>query len=259
MIKKYLPNEYPGLIDELMRRDAVLNEKVKNLERIIQNQGAVAPLPRLDPTTYPEPYEGQRGIDVADEQHTWYSDGTWRKPTAGGIPIWFVTLNQNQDGLGFGPEAIDWTGAAESGSWPDGSWEIDGNGNIQINEGGFYSITFETSGFVAGTDEVINAEEQISSTQQNWWSTNKSGSGNQVRAYAKQLIRANEAGNYNIPGVAPFQVETFLALDDADAPVVFSTELTYVKDGFSDEYPAASFPNFNSYVIIVGWGNFLPF
>lgn len=83
--KKYFPNERTGLIDEILRRSSILEQKVRDLERELANQDAPAPLPRIDPLTYPTPYEGQRAIDVVDEQHTWYSNGQWRKAGVFGL------------------------------------------------------------------------------------------------------------------------------------------------------------------------------
>lgn len=88
--QKYLTNEASGLLDEILRRNSALEKQIADLEREVRNQDTPAPLPRIHPLTYPEPYEGQRAIDVTDEQHTWYSNGMWRK--GGGSSIFEVKV-----------------------------------------------------------------------------------------------------------------------------------------------------------------------
>jgi hypothetical protein len=71
----------------LLRRQAALESHITDLERQIANFDSPAPISRVDPVTYLNPYEGQRAVDPADEQHMWYSNGQWRK--AGGLTIPF--------------------------------------------------------------------------------------------------------------------------------------------------------------------------
>lgn len=90
--EKYIENRDPDIFGEMMRRQASMEQQLDDLKRELRNQNAAPPLSRIDPTTYPDPYEGQRAIDVADEQHTWYSDGQWRKAAAGGIALYEIKV-----------------------------------------------------------------------------------------------------------------------------------------------------------------------
>ena len=91
---KYLPHESDDLIDELLRRNAVLERQVIGLDRRLKTQGGGTPLHRLDIANYPQPYEGQRAIDIQDEQHAWYSNGQWRK--AGGAVLFIKVKGDRQ-------------------------------------------------------------------------------------------------------------------------------------------------------------------
>lgn len=79
---KPLVNEEGDVIGELYRRIASVEAYCNDLERMIRNYDSPQPISRVDPVSYLNPYEGQRAIDPADEQHMWYSDGRWRKAIA---------------------------------------------------------------------------------------------------------------------------------------------------------------------------------
>jgi hypothetical protein len=88
---KYLPNESSDLIDELLRRNAMLDRRINSLESILRIQGGGTPLHRLDILNYPQPFEGQRAIDVLDDQHAWYANGEWHK-AGGGQAIYEILV-----------------------------------------------------------------------------------------------------------------------------------------------------------------------
>lgn len=90
---KYFSNEDPDPVGALWQENARLTKRISDLEREVRNVYSVPALPRIDPITHPNPYEGMRGIDVADEQHTWYSNGTWRKAKAG--PTYHIKMNSD--------------------------------------------------------------------------------------------------------------------------------------------------------------------
>jgi hypothetical protein len=66
-------------IEDIQRRLSAVETYANDLERRVANLDSPQPLPRVDPVSYLNPYEGQRAIDPADEQHMWYSNGQWRK------------------------------------------------------------------------------------------------------------------------------------------------------------------------------------
>lgn len=105
--RKYLPNEAVGIIDEILRRNSTLEKRIRDLERRVANQDSPQPLPRIDPTTYPAPFEGQRAIDITDEQHTWYSDGEWRK-AGGGVGLYEIKVFEDPVVVAVGDMAFDW-------------------------------------------------------------------------------------------------------------------------------------------------------
>lgn len=125
---KYLPQEASDQIDELFRRIAVQDRQIEKLDRRLKAQGG-SPLQRLDITTYPVPHEGQRAIDPADEQHTWYSNGAWRKCSTSWCRV------------GFEGE-YDFAG----GSYPTWDW-----GSATFTS----FITNDAAAFVEDTDTVL--------------------------------------------------------------------------------------------------------
>lgn len=103
---KYFRNEGKSLIDEIMRRNSVLEKRVRDLEREVRNQEVRQPLPRFDLESYPTPYEGQRAIDIVDEQHAWYSDGEWRK--AGGFAVYEIKIFEDENTVFAGDGIFYW-------------------------------------------------------------------------------------------------------------------------------------------------------
>ena len=82
--QKYFDSQDQDPVGALWQQNAWLQKRVSDLERQVDNSYSVTAIPRIDPVTYPNPYEGQRAIDEADEQHTWYSNGEWRKAASSG-------------------------------------------------------------------------------------------------------------------------------------------------------------------------------
>lgn len=103
---KYLPNEGQDFVEEVMRKNETLERRISDLERALMNQDTPPAIPRIDPVTYPDPYEGQRAIDITDEQHTWYSDGEWRK--AGGMAIYEIKVFEDISTVVVGDKAFQW-------------------------------------------------------------------------------------------------------------------------------------------------------
>lgn len=103
---KYFPPGGNDFVDELLRRNETLERRINDLERALMNQDTPVAIPRVNPLTYPDPYEGQRAIDPADEQHMWYSDGEWRK--AGGLAIYEIKVFEDQNDVISGDGAFYW-------------------------------------------------------------------------------------------------------------------------------------------------------
>ena len=103
---KYLPNEGQDFVEEILRRNQLLERRISDLERALMNQDTPPAIPRIDPETYPDPYEGQRAIDITDEQHTWYSDGEWRK--AGGLGVYEIKVFEDVNATVVGDKAFQW-------------------------------------------------------------------------------------------------------------------------------------------------------
>lgn len=148
---KYFDNEDVDPVGALHQQIAALHKRASDLERELRNQFSMPPIPRIDPTTYPNPYEGMRAIDVVDEQHTWYSNGEWRKAASMGIALWEIKVFEDPnivvvgDGEFHWPVPIDLDGAeivyADAGvSTPSSS------GPVEIQ------IAHQTAGAGAFTD-----------------------------------------------------------------------------------------------------------
>lgn len=105
--RKYNTNEQRDEFDELYRRISVASAELDALEKRMRNMGG-SPLPRLDILRYPYPFEGQRAIDVADEQHAWYSNGEWRKAAAGGVAVYEIKVFEDINVIVAGDGAFWW-------------------------------------------------------------------------------------------------------------------------------------------------------
>jgi len=86
---EYNPGEDQDTIAELYRRIDQLNEEITAM----QAMGNVY-TPRINPTAYPTPVEGQHAIDPADNRHMWYANGAWHK--AGGIVYHIKVFSDTQ-------------------------------------------------------------------------------------------------------------------------------------------------------------------
>lgn len=84
----YRENQEPETLAELYRRIANLEAQIAGIQGI----GNVY-TPRINPTDYPTPVEGQHAIDPADEQHMWFSRDQWRKAGAAPRPSIHVYKN----------------------------------------------------------------------------------------------------------------------------------------------------------------------
>lgn len=91
---KWFGNSDGDPVADLMRRINAAENYINDLERKIANFDSPQPLSRVDPLTYKNPYEGQRAIDPADEQHMWYSNNQWRK-AAGGVTLFIKVFGDN--------------------------------------------------------------------------------------------------------------------------------------------------------------------
>lgn len=107
---KPLPNSEGDVLAELYRRINAIEAYATDLDRRLKNQDAPIALPRIDPLTYilpdANPYEGQRAIDPADEQHMWYSNGEWRK--AGGLAVYEIKVFKDDELVVTGDDKFDW-------------------------------------------------------------------------------------------------------------------------------------------------------
>jgi hypothetical protein len=82
-------------VEDLLARLSAVESYANDLERKIANFDSPQPLSRVDPISYQNPFEGQRAIDPADEQHMWYSNGEWRK--AGGNPVFAIKVFEDDE------------------------------------------------------------------------------------------------------------------------------------------------------------------
>ena len=94
---KWFGNSDADPIGDLMRRIAAVESYANDIERRLANYDSPQPVARVDPLTYLNPYEGQRAIDPADEQHMWYSNGEWRKAAAGGGAIYEIKVFEDDE------------------------------------------------------------------------------------------------------------------------------------------------------------------
>jgi hypothetical protein len=164
---KYFPNEGKDLVDEVLRRNANLERRISDLERALANQDTPPAIPRIDPTTYPEPYEGQRAIDITDEQHTWYSDGEWRKAAAGGVAIYEIKIFEDVNEVIVGDGAFWWPipedlGDAEIVKVEAGVSDVSSSGSVQVQLRHFTSDGTNDSGDILTNKITIEAGERNS-------------------------------------------------------------------------------------------------
>lgn len=103
---KWFGNSDADPVGDLMRRLASVEAYANDLERKIANFDSPQPLSRVDPVTYRNPFEGQRAIDPADEQHMWYSNGEWRK--AGGFGIYEIKVFDDITAVTTGDDKFIW-------------------------------------------------------------------------------------------------------------------------------------------------------
>lgn len=157
---KYFSNESPDLVDELLRRNEELATRINDLERAFFNQNSPAPLARIDPATFSSPYEGQRAIDESDEQHTWYSDGEWRK--AGGAAVYEIKVFEDSNAVGVGDGKFQWPIPREL----DGAVLIDVEAGVStVSSSG--STQIQLHKFEIGSGDMLTTKLTIDSGERN--------------------------------------------------------------------------------------------
>ena len=93
-------------IADIMRRLNAVEAYANDVERRFANLDSPQAIARVDPVSYMNPFEGQRAIDPADEQHMWYSNGMWRK--AGGLAFYEIKVFEDINTVVVGDDKFIW-------------------------------------------------------------------------------------------------------------------------------------------------------